>query len=84
MPSPVSRRPVGQMTEAQMRRCVDALRAIATNFTTAQLRRKAAQEYGLPYSEVLEMTYENIQQLARLALRGIKRPKNPEEPPQAH
>ena len=53
----------------------DALRAIAREYQTPeQLRRNAEKQYGLPYEEVLEMSYDNMQAMARHAIRGKRRP----------
>lgn len=57
----------------------DALRAIAKSYQTPdQLRRSAEKEYGLDYTEALEMSYENIQSLAARTIHGlrIKRPQS--------
>lgn len=57
----------------------DALKRIGRDYMTPdQIRRAAAKEHGGPnYEEYLEMSYENIQQTAQNAIRGlrIKRPK---------
>jgi hypothetical protein len=53
----------------------DALAMIARGFQTpAQLRRQCQREYGLDYAEALEMAYENMQEVAKLALKGVRRP----------
>lgn len=44
--------------------------------TPKQLRRNSDKHYGLGYEESLEMTYENIQNDAAMAVRGIKEIKN--------
>lgn len=55
-------------------RMLDALKTISTGFLTpAQLRKNSDKMYGLGYEETLEMAYENIQQLAREASKGVKR-----------
>lgn len=55
----------------------DALKAISREFQTpAQLRRNAELHYGLPYEEVLEMSYENMQAIAKQAIRGKRRPSS--------
>ncbi|KVF22901.1 hypothetical protein WJ06_10100 [Burkholderia cepacia] len=43
--------------------------------TPAQIRRNSEKKYGLPYEEALEYAYENIQQEARNAIRGVRAPK---------
>ncbi len=52
----------------------DALRGIALSQTVEQLRRKSEKEYGLDFHEALEFSYENIQQVAKRALKGKRRP----------
>lgn len=52
-----------------------ALRRISAYMTPAQLQRQAARAYGLPYTEALEMAYENVCEDARTALKGYRRPK---------
>lgn len=37
-----------------------------------QLRRNSGKEYGLDYEEALEMAYENMQQTAKEAVRGVR------------
>lgn len=54
----------------------DALRHIDKDFMTSdQLRRNAEKMYGLPFEEALEMAYDNMQDVARRAVRGKRRPK---------
>lgn len=49
-----------------------ALKQISQEYQTPeQLRRNSSKQYGLDYEEALEMAYENIQQLAKDATRGI-------------
>lgn len=56
-------------------RMYDALRRIAKEFQTpAQLQRSSERQYGLEYAEALEYAYENIQQLAQQAIKGMRRP----------
>lgn len=53
-----------------------ALKRIATRYLTpAQLGRNAEKLLGLSYTEALEMAYENIQDDARMAVRGVRRAK---------
>jgi len=53
-----------------------ALNQIGYGFASPeQLRKDARKVYGLPYEEVLEMAYENMQQTARMALSGAPRKK---------
>ena len=49
------------------------LRQIARGFqTTSQLRRNSMKDWGLSYDEALEMAYENIQEIAKRAVKGVK------------
>lgn len=60
-------------------RLYDALKRIARGYQTPdQLRRNAEREYGVSGSEAIEMAYENIQQEAEIAIKGlrIRRPKS--------
>lgn len=60
-------------------RYFDALKVIAKNYQTAdQLRRRGGQ-YGLDAAEEIEMAYENMQQVAKDAIRGKRRPAVPPE-----
>ena len=46
---------------------------IARGFqTTSQLRRNSMKDWGLSYDEALEMAYENIQEIAKRAVKGVK------------
>jgi hypothetical protein len=50
-----------------------ALQRIAKDYKASyELREDCEEEYGLEYEEVLEMTYENIQSDAAMAIIGIK------------
>lgn len=49
------------------------LRNIADGYQAPeQLRRSSQIDYGLDYEECLEMAYENIQEEARRAVRGVR------------
>ena len=53
-----------------------ALQTIAKGFQTpSQLKRIAEKSYGLSYEESLEMAYENIQQIAKNAIKGYRTKK---------
>ena len=57
-------------------RLYDALHKMAKGYMPfPELRRKCRKEYGLPYVEVLEMSYENMQIEAQQAIKGMRRPK---------
>jgi len=54
----------------------EALRKIAKDFQTAeQVKRTAQRSLGLEPEEALEMAYENMQGVAKSAIKGIRRPK---------
>ena len=57
-------------------RMYEALRRISKDYQSSeQLRRASEEEWGLPYEEALEMAYENIQNEARLAIKGMRMPR---------
>ncbi|WP_186095650.1 hypothetical protein [Burkholderia gladioli] len=63
------------MTDLELR-LYTALKVIATAYQTpAQIRRTSEKKWGLPYCEALEYAYENIQQEARNAIKGVRIPK---------
>ena len=63
------------MNIEQQQRLYDALKRIATSFTTGELRRRAPKQYGLSAEEAIEYAHDNLRAEAREALRGLKRPK---------
>ena len=59
----------------KQQRMFDALKKITReHMTPDQLRRAAERDYGLSYTEALEMAYENIQAEAKAAIKGMRRP----------
>jgi hypothetical protein len=56
-------------------RYFDALRKITRYQTVEQLRKHGQKDWGLPFEEVLEYSYENVIQEAKNAVRGRRRPK---------
>lgn len=56
-------------------RYFDALRHIARSDSTDFLVRMSQKRYGLTYNEALEYAYENIQQVAKSAIAGRRRPE---------
>ena len=52
-----------------------ALRRIAAYDSTSRLRRQSEHVWGVGFEEAIEMAYENIQEEARAALRGYRRPR---------
>lgn len=66
----------------QYNRMVAALVTIHKLYQTpAQLKKNSQKQYGIDYVEALEMAYENIQNDAKFAVKGIKiiqpKPANP-------
>lgn len=57
-------------------RYYDALKSIAKKYQTADQIRKHAGQYGCSHVEELEMIYENVQAVAREAIRGKRRPSS--------
>jgi hypothetical protein len=58
-------------------RYYDVLKRIASGYqTSAKLRRNAGQ-YGCSFEEEIEMAYENIQEEAKRAIKGQRRPSGP-------
>lgn len=53
-------------------RLVGALRRITAYDSPDKLRRSSEKQWGLPFEEAMEMAYDNIQQEARSALRGVR------------
>lgn len=52
-----------------------ALKTIIRYQTPDQLRRQSQRHYGLDYEEALGYAYENIQQTAKNAVKGVRLPK---------
>lgn len=52
-----------------------ALKRIAKYETPDQLRRNSHKDWGLDYEEALGYSYENIQQEAKNAIKGVRLPK---------
>jgi hypothetical protein len=55
-------------------RYYDALKRITEYQTPARMRRSSEKDWGLPFEEHLEYAYENIQQEAKTAILGRRRP----------
>ncbi len=56
-------------------RYFDALETIARGYQTSDQIRRRAGQYGCSHIEELEMSYENMQQTAQIAIKGKRRPK---------
>lgn len=55
----------------------DALKRITMYDFPERLRKRAEKDYGLSGDEAIEMAYENVLNVARLAIKGKKRPITP-------
>lgn len=62
------------MKTEQQQRMYDAMKEITRYQTTNQFRKGSNSDWGLDYEEALEMAYENIQETAKRAVKGLKRP----------
>ena len=51
-----------------------ALRRIAAFMSPEQLQKRGEKQFGLPYPEVLEAAYDNMQGEAKIALRRLVKP----------
>lgn len=56
-------------------RLYGALKTITQYQTPSQLQRSSSKRYGLDYAEAMEYAYENIQQTAKAAIKGVRLPK---------
>jgi hypothetical protein len=57
-------------------RYYDALHSIAKKYQTSAQIRKNAGQYGCGHLDELEMIYENVQAVAKEAIRGKRRPQS--------
>ncbi len=61
------------LQKLQFNRMRAALRRIALDYLTPdQLRQEAEVQYGIEFAEVLEITYDNIQEEAKAAVKGVR------------
>lgn len=59
--------------KAQFNAMLDALKLIGRGYSTPnQLLKESEKDYGLDYTEALEMSYENIQETAKARSKGVK------------
>jgi hypothetical protein len=58
-------------------RLFDALKRITRYMKPDELARRCDKLYGLPYDDALEMSYENVMEEARQAIKGLRRPTAP-------
>lgn len=62
-----------QKQKDQFNRMRNALINISRNYQKPNLIRKSSEkQYGLDYTEALEMSYENIQSEASYAVKNVK------------
>ena len=62
-------------TQSDAQRYYDALRKIAREYMTPEQCARHAASYGCSPEEMIEMSYENIQNVAEVAIKGKRRPK---------
>jgi hypothetical protein len=65
---------------ANEQRYYDVLKRIAVGFQTSDQLRKQAGQYGCDHLDELEMSYENMQQAAKDAIKGRRRPGGARKP----
>ncbi len=59
-------------------RLFDALKTIASGYQSAErIKRNAQREYGIDGDEALEYAYENIQELAKRTIKGVRIKRHP-------
>lgn len=63
---------ITERQKQQFNKMLDTLRRIKYYQSTSQLRRDSEKDWGLEYTDALEMAYENIQQEASISCKGIK------------
>jgi hypothetical protein len=70
--------------QRQFNYMLNTLKKIAREYMTpAQIFRDGKKSYGLSWSEILEMSYENIQLDAAAAIKGVREIKlNTEQKPE--
>lgn len=57
----------------QFNKMIIALKQIGNEYQTpTQLRKSSNNDWGLDYTDALEMSYENIQGTAKFAVKGVK------------
>lgn len=58
-------------TELELR-LLHTLKRIAAYDTPERMRRSSQKDWGVEFEECMEMAYENIQQEAKRAIRGVR------------
>jgi len=59
-------------TEQKSLKMYSALSHIAKFDSPERLRRHSEKDYGVSYEEALEMAYENVLQVAKNAIKGLR------------
>lgn len=67
--------PIVMNIHDKAQRLYDALRQITDYSSPKQLHRDAQKRLGLDPNEAIEMAYENVLEIAKAAIKGMKRPK---------
>jgi hypothetical protein len=57
-------------------RLYDALKEITQYQSPERLRRDSLKDWGVPYPAALEGAYENILYTAKMAIKGVRLPKD--------
>ncbi|MGJ1352369.1 hypothetical protein ACR79P_08380 [Sphingobacterium spiritivorum] len=64
---------ITQKQALQYNLMLNALKTISKSFQTpVQIRKNSEKDYGLDFVDALEMSYENIQVLAKSASKNVK------------
>ena len=72
----LSRNRKADMTPKQQQRMYDALRCIGKDYCTSeQITKNAEKVWGLSPMEALQMSYDNIQETAKAAIKGVRNPR---------
>lgn len=62
--------------QSDAQRYYDVLKRIAREYMTPEQCVRAAEAHGCSPGEMMEMTFENIQHEAEIAIKGKRRPKS--------
>lgn len=65
---------ISEKQAQQFNNILGALARIAKDYETPrQIKKDSKYDWGLAYEEALEMSYENIQEEAKAAIKNVKR-----------
>lgn len=68
-----TKKTITEKQHEQFNKMLDTLQKIAKYYQSPnQLRRASEKDYGLDFEEALEMSYDNIQEDAKKAIKGVK------------